>query len=104
MLMWTAALAVAWKYALVVAQIKAIITGNLAAHVTKRKIMIGFGAFYAYGLLLFIVFLITISVSAPKSFEQREETYVMIIIVTCNITLLTVILLASLYYLTTALN
>lgn len=66
--------------------------------------MIGFGTFYAFGLLLFIIFLITISVSAPDSDRQREETFIMLIIVTCNITILTAILLTSLYYLTKALN
>jgi hypothetical protein len=66
--------------------------------------MIGFGAFYAFGLLLFIIFIITISASAPVSETQREETFIMVIIVTCNITILTAILLTSLYYLTKALN
>jgi len=102
--MWTAAIAIAWKYALVVAQIKAILNGNLAAHSTKRKITIGFGGFFAYGLVIFTIFVITICVSAPHPGQSRAETSIMMIIVTTSIFLLTVILLGTLYLLTKAVN
>jgi len=66
--MWIAAIAIAWKYAHVVAQFNAVLKGNLTDHVTKRKISIAFGAVLIYGLVIFTVFVIVISVLDQKNF------------------------------------
>jgi hypothetical protein len=65
--MWTAEIAVCYKYALVTLGFRAILNGNLVDQVTKRKIKIAFSILYTLGVIVAVTYIFIVSFTIPDS-------------------------------------